>query len=167
MPAHSFGLLLQSSNTMVRSLLLKSSEQVLKLFDLQRQGNALPLSALPHVPHRVGSFDSGKKFMSHTVAKNRAHDVADPDFGASCQWLLFIVGGIADQTVQPVLNRDDVARPSIYCPKGISLSFSPCTRNVVQRLRALSPMVFDHHREHSEGLKKLLTKGSHSYRIKP
>ena len=25
----------------------------------------------------------------------------------------------------------------------------------------------DHHREHSEGLKKLLTKRSHSYRIKP
>jgi hypothetical protein len=50
--------------------------------------------------------------MSHTVTKNRAHDVADLDFGASCQWLLFIVGGIADQTVQPVLNRYrlDVAR---------------------------------------------------------
>jgi hypothetical protein len=32
---------------------------------------------------------------------------------------------------------------------------------------AQSLMVFDHHREHSEGLKKLLTKRSHSYRIKP
>jgi len=50
--------------------------------------------------------------MSHTVTKNRTHDVADLDFGASCQWFLFIVAGVADQTVQPVLNRYrlDVAR---------------------------------------------------------
>src|SRR5258707_14821186 len=61
----------------------------------------------------------------------------------------------------------DVARPSICCPKGILLSFDRAAVSLCNDLRAFSPMVFDHHREHSEGLKRLLTKRSHSYRIKP
>src|ERR1700676_630391 len=46
-------------------------------------------------------------------------------------------------------SPDDVARPSICCPKGISLSFDRAPVTLLQRLRTLSPMVFDHHREHS------------------
>jgi len=65
-------------------------------------------------------------------------------------------------------SPDDVARPSICCPKGISLSFD---RAAVSLPNVCVRAEFDgrlhHHREHSEGFKKLLTKRSHSYRIKP
>src|SRR5258708_39108834 len=93
----------------------------------------------------VGSFDSGKKFMSHTVTKNRTHDVADLDFGASCQWFLFIVAGIADQSVQPVLNRYrlDVARAVTTPARNYPLAqvaFVP----VLGRIRLLIVVVHPH-----------------------
>ena len=66
--------------------------------------------------------------MSHTVAKNRTHDVADLDFGAPSQWFSFFVADIWRPSTQLIIRWPDEKERAIRNPPLSSVPVRPYVR---------------------------------------